>query len=61
MQGHLTGAITETAGAQQYRGRFPDIQSMDGGHSGETRQNCRNPRHGANRPLLVCLGEIPAG
>ena len=34
---------------------------MDGGHSGEIRQNCRNPRHGANRPLLVCPEEIPVG
>ena len=51
----------ETAGVQQHRGWIADIQSMDGEHSGETRQNCRNSRHGANRSLLVCHGKIPEG
>ena len=31
---------------------------MDGGHGGETRQNCCNPWHGADRPLLVRLGKF---
>ena len=29
-------------------------------HGGETRQNCCNPWHGADRPLLVRPGDIPA-
>ncbi len=59
----LTGATMsiQRNPVQQHRGRIPDIQSMDGGHGGETRQNCCNPRHGADRPLLVRPGEIPAG